>query len=225
VSPQKKIQLGIAVVLSVVTIVIAVAMITRPLTPPVITGVLIPEALPIKEFSLLDHNNREFSNTDLAGQWHFISYGYTYCPDICPTTLTTLAQVAKSIEKDQKFSDIEMLFYTVDPERDTTDRLAEYLPWFHPGFVGLTAGTTAETGGLAFEKSLGIMAVLTPLEMDEGLEDHGGYSVSHGVSIYLLNPDGKLQAVFKPQTDKDGTQFFTAKQIYGDYKKIRKYLG
>ena len=88
-----------------------------------------------------------------------------------------------------------MLFYTVDPERDTTDRLAEYLPWFHPGFVGLTAGATAESGGLAFEKSLGITAQLIPnLDADADAND---YSVVHGVTLFLLNPQGELQAIFQ----------------------------
>ena len=91
--------------------------------------------------------------------------------------------------------------------------------------IGLTAVDTSDTRDLSFERSLGIMAVLTPLEMDEGLEDHGGYSVSHGVAIYLLNPDGELQAVFKPTIDNDGTQYFTVDQIYKDYRKIRNHVG
>ena len=67
--------------------------------------------------------------------------------------------------------------------------------------------------------------MITPLEMDEGLEDLGGYSVSHGVAIYLLNPDGDLQAVLRPSVDEAGRQFYTVKQIYRDYQKIRNYIG
>jgi len=224
-SPQKKIQLGIFVTLLVLAAVIAAATLSRPAAPPSITGVIIPSALPLKDFLLVDHHNRKFTGQDLLGKWHIVSYGYTYCPDICPTTLTTLAQVATKIERDREFDDVGFLFYTVDPERDTTDRLAEYVTWFNSEFVGLARVNKNDTTDLSFEQSLGILAVLTPLEMDQGLEDVGGYSVSHGVSIFLLNSEGKLQAVFKPQVDKDGTQFFTVEQLYGDYRKVRRHLG
>ena len=224
-SPQKKILLGILTVLLAVTTVVAVMMLSKPAPPPAITGVLIPAAKPLQKFSLLDHNNRLFTRRDLLGQWHIISYGYTYCPDICPMTLTTLAQVARRIRQDQVFTDVRFLFYTVDPGRDTPARLAEYVPWFHKEFVGLTRLDTVGTPDLGFEQSLGILSVITPLEMDPGLEDFGGYSVSHGVTVYLLNPDGDLQAVFKPTVDRDGTRYFTVDQIYQDYRKIRNYVG
>ena len=225
ISPKKKILLGILTVLLVLAAIIATAILIRPVPPPVITGVLIPDAIPLKEFSLVDHNNQKFTRQNLLGRWHIISYGFTYCPDICPTTLTTLAQVARNIEKDQEFTDVQFLFYSVDPKRDTVTRLAEYVPWFHEDFVGLTLLDTDDSPNLAFEQSLGMSSVITPLEMDVGLEDFGGYSVSHGVAIYLLNPDGKLQAVFKPVVDKDGMQYFTVDQIYGDYRKVRSYVG
>ena len=224
-SPKKTILLGILTVLVLLATVMGVAMLARPAPPPVITGVLIPDAIPLKEFSLVDHNNRKFTRQNLLGQWHIVSYGYTYCPDICPMTLTTLAQVARSIEKDQVFTDVQFLFYSVDPGRDTVARLAEYVPWFHDEFIGLTLADTDESPDLSFEQSLGISAVITPLEMDEGLEDFGGYSVSHGVAIYLLNPDGDLQAIFKPTVDKDGRRYYTVDQIYQDYRKIRSYFG
>ena len=222
---QKEIVLGIFTAFVLIATIIAVAIMARPVAPPAITGVLIPGTTPLREFSLIDHNNQSFTRQNLLGRWHIISYGYTFCPDICPTTLTTLAQVAQNIEKDQVFTDVQFLFYTVDPERDTVVRLAEYLPWFHKDFLGLTRVDTGDAPDLSFEQSLGIMSVITPLEMDEGLEDVGGYSVSHGVAIYLVNPDGELQAVFKPAVDKDGRQYFTVDQIYMDYQKVRKYIG
>ena len=150
-SPQKKILLGVSAVLFVLGTVIAVAMLVRPTAPPVITGVLIPGAKPLRDFLLIDHNERVFTREDLLGQWHIVSYGYTSCPDICPMTLTILAQVARSIEKDQVFTDVQFLFYTIDPERDTTERLAEYVSWFHEDFVGLTRDDTAEPANHSFE--------------------------------------------------------------------------
>ena len=225
VSLKNKIWLSSVSVLLALLAVIAVAMYNRPETPPTITGVLIPKAIALKDFSLLDHHNQAFTRQQLLGQWHIISYGYTYCPDICPMTLTTLARVARRLEQDQALTDVRFLFYSVDPKRDTPTRLAEYVPWFHQDFVGLTRDDADDSFHLPFEQSLGIVGVLTPLEMDQGLADSGGYSVSHGVRIYLLNPEGELQAVFRPTIDKDGAQYFTVDQIYHDYRKIRAYVG
>jgi protein SCO1/2 len=224
-SPQKKILFGIFSLLLAIAAVVSAALLSRPIQPPSITGVLIPDSLALKEFSLVDHNNREFTRQNLLGRWHIVSYGYTHCPDICPTTLTTLAQVAHNIEKDQAYTDVQFVFYSVDPERDTSARLAEYVGWFHEDFVGVTRSGTTDTPDRSFEQSLGISVVISPLEMDEGLENIGGYSVSHGVAIYLLNPEGNLQAVFKPTIDEQGRRFFSVEQIYEDYRKIRDFIG
>jgi protein SCO1/2 len=114
-SPQKKILFGIFSLLLALAAVVSAALLSRPMPPPSITGVLIPDSLALKEFSLVDHNNREFTRQNLLGRWHIVSYGYTHCPDICPTTLTTLAQVAHNIEKDQAYTDVQFVFYSVDP--------------------------------------------------------------------------------------------------------------
>jgi protein SCO1/2 len=224
-SYKSRIWLSATIVLLTLAAIIAVSQFNRAEPPPIINGVLIPAARDLSEFSLLDHQHQPFTREQLLGRWHIIAYGYTYCPDICPMTLTTLAQVARRIEQEQSVADVRFLFYTVDPGRDTPTRLAEYVPWFHPDFVGLTRIDSADSPDLSFETSLGILSVITPLEMDPGLEDLGGYSVSHGVTVFLLNPAAQLQAVFKPLVDSDGTQYFTAEQIYLDYRKIRAYFG
>lgn len=222
-SLKSKVSLCVVAVLLALCAVTAVAMFTRPAQAPAISGVLVPNANPLQEFALVDHHNRAFTRADLLGQWHIVSYGFTHCPDVCPTTLMTLAGVARLIEKDQAYTDVRFLFYTVDPERDTPGRLAEYVPWFHKDFVGLTH-PDVENPDLAFEQNLGMVSMIDPFEKIEGVEDFGGYSVSHGLMIYLLNPQGNLQAVLKPTIDEVGTPFFSIDQIYRDYRAIRDYV-
>ncbi|MEH6606315.1 MAG: SCO family protein, partial [Pseudomonadales bacterium] len=190
--------------------------------PPLIEGVVIPTPQATQQFSLVNHHNEKFNNTDLQGNWHIVAYGYTDCPDICPTTLAVLAQVEKQILSNSQYTDLRVLFYTVDPQRDTVEKLSSYVPFFSSNFIGLTP-KKEQNGHTAFERSLGIRAVLTPLP--EAEKDYKGYSVSHGVMLYVLNSQGQLQAVLKPEISSDGTQFFTAEKIYRDYTALRDYFG
>ena len=105
---------------------------------PLINGVIIPNSNPLKDFVVLNHRNQKFSNQDLIGRWHILSYGYTNCPDVCPMTLTVLAQLSQHLKSDNESSDLSILFYTIDHQRDTVERLEKYLPFFDNNFLGLT---------------------------------------------------------------------------------------
>ena len=196
---------------------------------PIINGVILKSTQPLKPFSLVDHNNNSFTNSELLGRWHIVSYGYTSCPDICPTTLSILAKVAHKIEQEGTYSDIEFLFYTVDYERDTVDRLSKYMPYFHPKFIGLTRMDNEGGSFQAFEQSLGVTSVIT-MDKQENTDSAisrkvKNYSVAHGVMLYLLNPAGELQAILKPSREKDGAKYFSAEKIYNDYRSIRDFMG
>jgi len=188
--------------------------------PPQINGVYIPGAKSLQSFSLIDHNNNLFTNSQLKGKWHILSYGYTHCPDICPMTLITLARATKQLRADDPKLDLGLLFYSIDPVRDTIEHLAEYLPWFHESLLGLTRIANQGKSSLAFEKSLGMVSIV-----DSSGGDGGYYNVSHGVVMYVLNPEGKLQAILKPSKNKDGSQHFSMEQIYQDFKSVRSYTG
>ena len=220
-SLKRQITLCVVAVVLALAAVTAVGMYSRPTPAPAVSGVVVPDGKPLQPFSLVDHNNRAFTREDLLGQWHVVSYGYTHCPDVCPTTLMTLAGVARLIENDPDYNDVRFLFYTVDPERDTVARLAEYVPWFHEDFVGLTQPEPIDAPELAFEQSLSMVSVIEPIE---DMEASDGYSVSHGLMIYLLNPAGDLQAVFKPDLDEVGIPYFSIDQIYRDYRAVRGYV-
>ena len=105
---------------------------------PLINGVIIPNSNPLDDFIVLDHRNQKFTNQELLGKWHLLSYGYTNCPDVCPMTLTVLAQLSQHLKSDNESSDLSILFYTIDHQRDTVERLEKYLPFFDNNFLGLT---------------------------------------------------------------------------------------
>ena len=191
-------------------------------SPPLISGVIIPNSQALKNFSLLTHKNEKFTNQNLQGNWHIIAYGYTDCPDICPTTLARLAQVEKKILASEKYTNVNFLFYTIDPQRDTVEKLATYIPFFSSNFTGLTL-TETSLGHVPFEMSLGLQILLSPLPDD--IKSYKRYSVSHGVMLYVLNANGELQAILKPDVDIQGAQSFTSEKVYRDYYALRKYFG
>lgn len=207
-----------------IIIVAAIVLLNRPASPPQIQGVLLPQARDLQSFSLLDHHNQSFKNSSLLGRWHLVSYGFTTCPDICPTTLSQMAQVAQKLEE-QGHDELDFLFYSVDHRRDTVSQLASYVPFFHPQFIGLTHVDDSANPHLPFEKSLGIVAQLMP-NMEPGADPSANdYTVSHGVTLFLINPEGKLQAIFEPDTSMPDMHTFDPAIILRDYLAIRAYLG
>lgn len=131
------------------------------------------------DFSLTDHTGKRRTLEDFRGKVVVMFFGYTHCPDVCPTTLADMAQVMRQLEKDS--DKLQVLFVTLDPERDTRELLAQYPPAFHPGFVGLSgdAAATAQTA-----KAFGVM-----YQRQEG--KNGAYTLDHSAGTYLIAPDGR----------------------------------
>jgi protein SCO1/2 len=203
--------------------------ITLPAKPPLINGILIPDPIELDKFAIIDHNNATFTNKHLEGKWHLLSYGFTNCPDICPTILSVLSEVSNNITQQQQYANIDILFYTIDHQRDTPTHLAQYLAFFNKDFIGLTYIDTMVDTALPFEKSLGMVSIIEPvqaLQINDTSEKKvlNAYKVSHGFMLYLINPQGNLQAVFRPQEKKDGSLSFSKQQIIDDYIAIRNYL-
>ena len=222
-SPRARMLAGFAAANAVIVIVAALVLLNRPPAPPLIQGILLPQARELADFSLLDHHNRAFTNDNLAGRWHLVSYGFTTCPDICPTTLSQLAQVNAALEQRGGNEDLRVLFYTVDHRRDTVQQMASYVPFFDEDFVGLTHVDQADNPHLPFEQGLGIVAQLVPVaDADPSLN---AYQVNHGVSLLLINPDGELQAIFEPDRSAAGVHSFDPDKVLRDYLAIRGYLG
>lgn len=172
---------------------------------------LLGHARALPAFTLVDHNGNPFDNDRLTGKWTFIFFGYTHCPDICPTTLSTLAQVAQQLENDDVSKDTQFVFVSVDPDRDTPQTLAGYVVYFNPDFIGVTGDEQALA---QLTSSLGILyaKVEDPSNPENYLVDHSG-------SILLVGPGGELAAVFSAPHDPAllATDLRSLYKAYGSY--------
>ena len=162
----------------------------KQIIPKELVAVMRPVATSLKPFTLINKNNKAFNNQHLEGKWSLIFFGYTHCPDICPTTLVTLKQTNKKLQKHPgASSDLQVIFVSVDPERDTPEGLASYVSYFNKGFIGVT-GTKENL--ISFTKQFSAAYIKEPVDKS------GDYLVSHTSSIFLVNPAQKLVASFSP---------------------------
>ena len=100
-----------------------------------VSATVLPEARILPDFVLEDHHGNEFTNESLKDQWSFIFFGYTHCPDVCPTTLASLNQVDEILKKAPGDPLPKTIFISVDPARDTRELLADYVPYFNSEFI------------------------------------------------------------------------------------------
>lgn len=160
-----------------------------------------PLALPA--FTLTDTANDAFTRDDLFGQFSLLFFGFTNCPDICPLTLATLAQAYTELETASNVLP-EVVFVSVDPNRDTPDRLSTYLQNFDTRFAGIT-GTRGDLDPLL--RALGVTVMI------HELPDQSNYSVTHNGTIFMIGPDAELVATI------DGS--VTANEITIDFRRVR----
>ncbi len=159
------------------------------LKPAAIQGVIYPKAIVLKDFSLQNHLSENISKADLLGHWSLIFLGYTSCPDICPTTLSTLNWVVEFIQQ-QQIEAPEILFLSVDPERDTIEVLKNYMEYYNEDFMALTGSLTEIT---RFIKQLHVAFKKAPgASGDINADD---YLIDHSSALMLINPDGNLQSI------------------------------
>jgi protein SCO1/2 len=135
-----------------------------------------------RDFQLVDHNGKPRTLADYRGKVVVLFFGYTQCPDVCPTTLAELAETMKRLGPDA--DRVQVLFVTVDPERDTKELLAQYVPAFDPRFVGLSgdADATARTA-----KEFKILYQKQPGQAP------GTYTVDHSAGTFVFDPKGQLR--------------------------------
>ena len=146
----------------------------------------------IRDFELINTDNKPFSQEDFIGNWNLIFFGFSFCPDICPITMSLLAKVQSSLETDEK-NKVDFFMVTVDPERDSPATLRMYLDNFSKTFIGLT-GTLDQI----YNFSTQVNAPFSPVLNQEGSH----YTVDHSGNIILINPEGKLAGIFKMPHDQ-----------------------
>ena len=156
---------------------------------------LFPDPKPLTAFALTDHKNRVFDLASLKGKWSFLFFGFTHCPDVCPTTLAVLARARDSIAKNAVGAeDIQFVFISVDPNRDTASKLRQYVNYFDTTFLGVT-GDDAQIGNLAGQLGAAYQVAITP-----GMEN---YPVYHSASVFLVDPRARYHAMFTPPLDAE----------------------
>jgi protein SCO1/2 len=170
--------------------------------PAVATATLLAPPRPLPPLALVDQDNRPFGADRLRGGWTFVFFGFTSCPDVCPVTMSALAQTRKLLADLPEAQRPRVVMISVDPQRDTPERLATYVKAFDPSFVGAT-GTKPAIDELA--QRMGVLAAIRPLDGDN-------YSVDHTTSVFLVDPDGALRALFSAP--------HTPKLIADDYRRI-----
>jgi protein SCO1 len=158
--------------------------------PTELQDILIKDPRPVVPFRLTDHNGKDFQRERLQGKWSLIFFGYTHCPDICPTSLGLLADLLDKLKRTPVTKQpIQGIFISVDPNRDDRKLLKSYVRYFHPDLMGAT-GSPAWIRGLIRQFGGGYQ-----LEKEDSGE---GYLVSHSASIYLIDPQGYFVAGFNP---------------------------
>lgn len=142
------------------------------------------------EFSLIDHHGQPFTPQRLEGQWSLLFFGFTFCPDICPTTMAFLNKFTASLEGTEA-QETQVVMVSVDPARDTVDQLATYVPYFNADFLGVT-GEFLDIHRFA-------TALNTPFRKVPGQGED--YQVDHSANIVLINPRGDYHGFFKAPQD------------------------
>ena len=155
--------------------------------PSLITGKILVRPMEIDNFELIDQNNEAFNKKRLEGGWTVLFFGYTNCPDVCPTTIYKLAEIKNGIKEDLPSANFNTVLLTLDPDRDSAERLDEYIGYFDETMLGVT-GTYENIQ--SFTSSLSVFY--------QRINKEEGYDFNHTASIFVFDKDGSLFATMSP---------------------------
>jgi protein SCO1 len=162
--------------------------------PPDLSGLhatVLSQPRDVQPFKLVDHTGKTFDNRALLAHWSFIFFGYTHCPDVCPTTLSVLNSVARKLEGPE--NRLQFVFISIDPVRDTPEKLGQFVSYFNGTFIGATGTEDAIN---ALTRQLGV--IYARVEEKPGTDN---YLMDHSASVLLFDPAGRFHAVFTPPLD------------------------
>jgi protein SCO1/2 len=171
---------------------------------PTAVATVLPRAVALPQVELIDHNGRRFSLDELRGRFTLLFFGFTNCPDVCPLTLKVLADTRAEILRRAPTVDPAVVFVSVDPSRDTPQRIASYLQSFDAAFIGAT-GSDETLAPLL--KTLGVT-------VEKHVHAGENYNVVHNSTVYVLGPQAEWIALSSAPHD--------AATIAADYLKIRR---
>ncbi len=189
-------------VLGLVLMVAVVALIPRRSIPPPEAATEWPEARALPATQFVDHNGDAFASSQLTGRFTLMFFGFTHCPDICPTSMAVLAQAAGQL-RESRVPVPRVVLVSVDPGRDTPAQLRGYLANFDPEFIGLT---TAEDELEPLRTALGVSVMKQSLEGAQ-------YTMTHNPQVYVISPRGDVVATLSSAESADA--------VVRDYQRIR----
>jgi protein SCO1/2 len=169
-------------------------------------GTPYPDPQPLPAFSLTDHLGQPVDNARIAGRYQVLFFGYTHCPDVCPATLLHLGRARRMLDPEQA-DRLGGVLVTVDPARDTPNRLARYLSAFDEAVIGVTG---PEEEMARFAEAMGVGYFQVPTDDPDG--PWGAYTIDHTARTFVLDPDGRIVHSFPP--------FLTGEAMAGDLRRI-----
>lgn len=187
-SVPKSILFAFAGALALIGGILAATWFNMPKTVRVASGTLLEQPRTLPDFVLTDQDGQPFTRAQLQGRWTLVFPGFTYCPDVCPTTLALLKTVKAQLDP-AAAERLQVVLFSVDPGRDTPARLKEYVSYFDPDF---RAATAPEPQLKAMAQALGVAYARVPGETPES------YTMDHSAALILIDPDGALAGYFTP---------------------------
>jgi protein SCO1/2 len=173
---------------------------------------VLPQAKKLTDFQLINYGAENFSNDSTKGQWSLFFFGYTRCPDVCPTELYMLAELMRRIEKNPSSlaQAPQVVFVSVDPQQDKPQALRDYAQFYHPSILGVTGQQSivdqlTREMGVFYERVYHMDGKILVFDAEDGVPQglENSYLINHSATIFLLNPDGDLHAVFSSPHDPD----------------------
>ncbi len=161
-------------------------------TLPEVQGSLLSPTEELADFTLETAQGQTFTKQQLLGKWSILSFGFTHCPNVCPTTLGYFRDELNALPEDSK-PNTQFIFVSVDPERDTSQRLASYAQGFHPDIIALR-GSIPELQKVA--------KIFHAYFRKEDPTPEGLYNLAHSPQYFLINPEGKWQILYTPPLNK-----------------------
>lgn len=207
-------RLAVSITLAVSVLIATILLIPYPKKaqsenlPEEIKELLVKAPVPVQPFELVDQKKKPFNTERLKGVWTLMFFGYTHCPDVCPTTLTELDNAASRLNKINSGSNkLQYVFVSIDPQRDTPELLGDYVSYFGAKFIAVTGE----------HEQLKLLANPLGIQYKIGIGFNKEYIVNHGSAMLLIDPEGRYYARFKAP--------HYAEEIVAGFKSLKKHYG
>ncbi len=177
---------------------------------PDVQALLYEQAKPLSDFTLNDQNGELVTKAQFLGQWNLVFLGYTSCPDICPLTLAKLHSVYKKLHNEYP---LQIWFMSVDPQRDTPVKRKAYIDYFNPDFLAVSG---EHKNLFPVVRELGLIYAISDSQESE-------YAVDHSASVALVDANGAVRAIFKPEFQQGNVPLINTTQLISEFKQIADY--